>query len=191
VEKSFAEFTLTLDYADLPESVLKTLRRSFYDTLGVAAVGSRTAMSNIAYRCACAVFGPGQDGVARALMLGGSFSPVGAAMVGAFTVDSVDAHDGSTPCRGHAGSAVFPSLLAMADCQKGIDGQHFAAALACAYEVSYRAGLTQHANCADYHTSGHGPLWGLRWPERSFCTAMLSKFATRRALGSITAPEVR
>jgi len=35
-------------------------------------------------------------------------SPVGAAMAGAFTIDSIDAHDGTTPNKGHVRSAVFP-----------------------------------------------------------------------------------
>lgn len=74
-------------------------------------------------------------------------------MAGAMTVDSVDAHDGTSPCKGHAGSAVFPAMFAFAD-GRDITGADFATMLAVGYEVSYRAGLAQHATCADYHTSG-------------------------------------
>ena len=74
-------------------------------------------------------------------------------MAGAMTIDSVDGHDGSSPCKGHAGSAIFPALFALAD-GKGFTGQDLATYLALAYEISYRAGLTQHDTCADYHTSG-------------------------------------
>jgi 2-methylcitrate dehydratase PrpD len=92
------------------------------------------------------------------LMDGRSVSPAGAAMAGGFTVDSIDAHDGTTPNKGHAGSAVFPALLAVADAQRSlgrdITGADFAVWLAIAYEVSYRAGQVQHATCPDYHTSG-------------------------------------
>ena len=151
----FHKFAADLTLADLPDDVLRVLRRSFTDTMGVAAVGSTTAMADIARRGAVALFGAGAAGGARIVMNGQTVSPAGAAMAGAFTVDAVDAHDGTSPCKGHAGSAVFPALLAMADAAEGtMTGADFAALLAVAYEVSYRAGLAQHATCADYHTSG-------------------------------------
>ncbi|MGC1495619.1 MAG: MmgE/PrpD family protein [Sulfitobacter sp.] len=151
----FYDFAADLNHSDLPDDVLRVLRRSFTDTMGVAAVASTTNMANIARRGAVALFGPGGAGGARILMNGQMVSPAGAAMAGAFTVDAVDAHDGTSPCKGHAGSAVFPALLAMADVgETPMTGAEFAALLAVAYEVSYRAGLAQHATCADYHTSG-------------------------------------
>ncbi len=155
---SMSDFAATLTYADLPESLLVVLRRSFLDTMGVAAIGSTTELSSLAQKGALAVFGTGAAGPARMLMDGRKVSPAGAAMAGAFTVDSIDAHDGVSPNKGHAGSANFPSLLAVADarCFAGaeITGEDFATWLAIAYEVSYRAGQVQHATCTDYHTSG-------------------------------------
>ncbi|MBE1283344.1 MAG: MmgE/PrpD family protein [Rhodobacteraceae bacterium] len=151
----FARFAANLRYEDLPTTVLETLRRSFTDTMGVAAIGSTTELSAISRKVAPMIFGTGGAGEARMLMDGRSVSPVGAAMAGAFTIDSIDAHDGTTPCKGHAGSAIFPALIAMTQAAaEGIDGRRFAELLAVAYEVSYRAGLAQHATCADYHTSG-------------------------------------
>ncbi|WP_298862526.1 MmgE/PrpD family protein [uncultured Sulfitobacter sp.] len=151
----FDTFAATLSFDDLPPELLWTLRRSFTDTMGTAAVASTTEMADIARRGALAVFGPGGAGTARILLHGGPVSPVGAAMAGAFTVDAVDAHDTTSPCKGHAGSAVFPALLALADAlDLPVTGQEFAVWLAVAYEVSYRAGLAQHATCEDYHTSG-------------------------------------
>lgn len=154
----FHDFAAGLTYSDLPDAVLTILRRSFLDTIGVAAVGSTTELSAISRSGAAALFGVADAGPARMLMDGRSVSPAGAAMAGAFTIDSIDAHDGTSPCKGHAGSAIFPALLAIADAEtsKGrpVDGASFATMLAIAYEVSYRAGLTQHAICDDYHTSG-------------------------------------
>ena len=149
-----ANFSADLRISDLPEPVLATLRRSFLDTMGVAAIGATTGMSAIARRGALAVFGVGTAGASRMLVDGRKTSPAGAAMAGAFTVDAVDAHDTNSWVKGHAGSAVFPALLAVADALPGMTGGEFAAHLAVAYEVSYRAGLVQHATCADYHTSG-------------------------------------
>lgn len=158
MKPDFAEFAQTLSYESLPPELIMLLRRSFKDTMGVAAIGSTTDMAAIARRGAGAVFGLGNRGGARVLMNGQIASPAGAAMAGAFTIDAIDAHDGTTPNKGHAGSAVFPSLLAVADALrsegKEITGRNFAELLAVAYEVSYRAGQAQHATCADYHTSG-------------------------------------
>ncbi len=156
--KTMAAFTANLTYKDLPEALLRILRRSFLDTMGVAAIGSTTDMSAIARKGALAVFGTGTAGGARILMDGNTLSPAGAAMAGAFMVDSIDAHDSTSYNKGHAGSAVFPALLAVADTLRAngtpITGRDFAIWLAIGYEVSYRAGQVQHATCADYHTSG-------------------------------------
>jgi len=151
----FDGFAAGLRYDALPEDVLAVLRRSFTDTMGVAAVGSTTPLSGIARRVAPMIFGGGSAGSARMLIDGTGVSPVGAAMAGAFTIDSIDAHDGTTPCKGHAGSAIFPALIAMVQASgRPVDGKGFAELLGVAYEVSYRAGLAQHATCTDYHTSG-------------------------------------
>ncbi|MBT5570819.1 MAG: MmgE/PrpD family protein, partial [Alphaproteobacteria bacterium] len=152
---SFETFGDELTYDALPVEVLAILRRSFTDTIGVAAVGSTTPLSKIARRVAPMLFGSGTAGTSRMLMDGTAVSPAGAAMAGAFTIDSIDAHDGTTPCKGHAGSAIFPAMIALAQAtDKEIDGKSFAEILALAYEFSYRAGLVQHATCPDYHTSG-------------------------------------
>jgi 2-methylcitrate dehydratase PrpD len=158
MQRGFSDFTHDVTFDDLPADLLALLRRSFLDTMGVAAIGSTTEMSQIARRGAVALFGTGSAGGSRILMDGRKVSPAGAAMAGAFMVDSIDAHDGTTPNKGHAGSAVFPALLAVTDAMRGngqtVTGRDFATWLAVAYEVSYRAGQVQHATCPDYHTSG-------------------------------------
>ncbi|MEM7194918.1 MAG: MmgE/PrpD family protein [Pseudomonadota bacterium] len=155
---NFSNFANTLSYKSLPEELLVLLRRSFMDTMGVAALGSTTEMSERARRASLTLFGAAAGSSSRMLMDGRNVSPAGAAMAGAFTVDSIDAHDGNTPNKGHAGSAVFPAVLAVADSilqsDRRISGQDLAVWLAVAYEVSYRAGQVQHATCTDYHTSG-------------------------------------
>jgi len=156
--QTMADFAANLTYKDLPDPLLRILRRSFFDTMGVAAIGSTTNMSSISRKAALAVFGTGSAAGARILMDGNTLSPAGAAMAGAFMVDSIDAHDSTSYNKGHAGSAVFPALLAVADAMRAngapVTGHDFATWLAIAYEVSYRAGQVQHATCADYHTSG-------------------------------------
>ena len=147
------EFAANLRYGTLNEDVLQVLRRSLLDTIGVAAIGSQSEMAQIGTQTAVIMFGSTPTSSARCLFDGNLASAAGAAMAGAITIDSVDGHDGSSSCKGHAGSAIFPALFALADGQ-GFTGQDLATYLALAYEISYRAGLTQHDTCADYHTSG-------------------------------------
>ena len=147
------DFAASLSFKALPEDVLKVLRRSLLDSIGVAAMGAQTDMARIGTKTARAMFGATSASAARCLFDGHLASLAGAAMAGAMTIDSIDAHDGTSPCKGHAGSAIFPALLALAD-ERSMTGQDFATYLALAYEISYRAGLTQHDTCADYHTSG-------------------------------------
>ncbi|MEQ6204253.1 MmgE/PrpD family protein [Sulfitobacter sp. HNIBRBA2951] len=171
----FDQFAATLTYDDLPDDVLWTLRRSFTDTVGTAAVGTTTQMADIARRGARALFGVGGAGAARIMLDGTAVSPAGAAMAGAFTVDAIDAHDTTSPAQGHAGSAVFPALLAFADASAvPVTGRDFMLWLAIAYEVSYRAGLAQHATCADYHTSG-------AWTSTGIAVAVARAMGLNRA----------
>lgn len=154
-----AAFVHGLRYEDIPEDVLRVLRRSLLDTMGVAAIGSTTALSARARAFARRWWCSAPDAPSSRLLFdGGRASPAGAALAGAFTIDSIDAHDGYSAVKGHAGSAVFPGVLAVADLLAGlgrqIDGRALLTALAAAYEVSYRSGLTQHATVPDYHTSG-------------------------------------
>ena len=114
----FEEFAAGLTYEDVPEAMRALLRVSFVDTMGVAAIGATTEMSQIARKSTPRLFGAGSAGAARMLMDGREVSPVGAAMAGGFTVDSVDAHDGTTPNKGHVGSAVFPAVLAVVDAMR-------------------------------------------------------------------------
>ena len=173
------DFAAGLTFDALPEPLIAMLRRSFVDTIGVAAIGATTEMSRFARKGALAVLGAGEAGPARMLIDGRVVGPVGAAMAGAFTIDSIDAHDGSSPEKGHAGSAVFPALLAVADALRSggarIDGRDFATWLAIAYEVSYRAGQAQHATCAEYHTSGAWTAVGVA----TACARMLGCDAER------------
>ncbi|MEM7172668.1 MAG: MmgE/PrpD family protein [Pseudomonadota bacterium] len=155
----FADFAADLSYELVPDQVKNLLRRSTLDTMGVAAVAAKTQLSQIVRDFAAAHWCAGPSGLtARPLFDGRSVSAPGAAFAGAFTVDSIDAHDGYTACKGHAGSAVFPAVLAFADGLKSQGrmptAEEFLVALAVAYEVSYRAGLTLHGTAADYHTSG-------------------------------------
>jgi len=159
MKQNFCHFIQTLSYQMLPPEVIAIMKRSLLDTIGVGAVGSATTISAITRRFACEHMPCATDGPkARLLFDGRSVSPMGAAMAGAFTIDSIDAHDGYSAVKGHAGSGVLPGVLAIADDLLGrgrkLSGRELLTALAIGYEIAYRSGLAMHATCADYHTSG-------------------------------------
>ena len=152
-----AGFVLDTEFGDLPDPVIRTALRCCLDTAGVAAAGRKTDLSRIVVEHAADFLAPGRD-TSDILFTGRTASPMGAALAGGMTVDSVDAHDGHSLTKGHAGAAVFPSLHAFASAaQNGgrtLSGRAFLAALAVGYEIALRAGICLHATAGDYHTSG-------------------------------------
>ena len=159
MKKSFCEFVQNLRYEDIPAEVLAVMRRSLLDTIGVAVIGSQTDISAIVKNFTAMHMPCGESTPQARMLFGGqTTSPMGAAMAGAFTIDSVDAHDGYSAVKGHAGSGVLPGVLAIVDALlkqgKVVSGRDLIVALSIAYEVAYRSGLTLHATTSDYHTSG-------------------------------------
>jgi len=157
--RSVCDFALRLRRQDIPNEVMDVMQRSLLDTLGVAAVGSTTQISCVVRKFAAMQMPAGNNTPsARLFFSGQALSPMGAAMAGAFTIDSVDAHDGYSKVKGHAGSAVLPAVFAVVDALRRqgrtLSGGDVMIALLVGYEVSYRAGLTLHATVTDYHTSG-------------------------------------
>ena len=51
--RDMSDFAATLGYDDLPSDLLWTLRRSFTDTMGVAAIGATTDMARLAGNPGC------------------------------------------------------------------------------------------------------------------------------------------
>ena len=147
---SLHDFVFTTRFEDLPAAVQRIMERSVLDTLGVAAVGTTTAMGRATADYVRAHHCPGPEGpTARLLFQGQAVSPEGAALASAYAIDSIDAHDGHSPVKGHAGSGIFPALLAFSEDLrnqgKPLSGPDFLAAMAIGYEVAYRAGLALHA----------------------------------------------
>ena len=75
MDASFADFAANLTIKDIPDAVLGTMRRSFLDTMGVAAIASTTDMAKIGVKVAPIIGGAGKTS-ARILMNGtGSAQP--------------------------------------------------------------------------------------------------------------------
>jgi len=152
---SVVSFVHDLRFADLPEPVVAQATRCLLDLVGVAAAGRKTDLSRIVHDHAARHYGAGSGGRgARLLFDGRRVSPLGAALAGASTIDSFDAHDGHVLTKGHMGVAVLPAVLALIDDGLAADGRELLTNMVLGYEVATRAGMALHATACDYHTSG-------------------------------------
>ncbi|SMF25552.1 2-methylcitrate dehydratase PrpD [Tistlia consotensis] len=152
-----AGFVRRLAFEDLPDAIVERGKLLLLDTIGVAVAGAGTEPAAIARRAAALLFPAGPrdaGGQARALFRGGALSPAGAAFAGATAIDSVDAHDGHQPSKGHAGVALLPGLLALAETGPACDGREFLTCYLLGYELAHRAAVALHTTVGDYHTSG-------------------------------------
>ena len=173
-------FIHKLRFGDIPAEVVAQAKLCLVDLAGAAAAGSETAMSRIIRNHAVETFGGGRKGV-RMMLDGRRVGPAGAAMAGGITIDAFDSHDGHVLTKGHAGVAILPTLLALADPVAKVSGREFLTSLVLGYEIAIRAGIATHRTCADYHTSGSWNALGAaavmaRWLK-------LSPTLTREALG--------
>ncbi len=133
-------------------------KQCLLDLLAVAASGTQTKLSHIITNHAVQHFAAGPDGGgARLLFDGRKCSPLGASLSNGMTIDSIDAHDGHKPTKGHAGCGVLPALLAMLDNETrahDVTEEELLTCLVVGYEIACRAGIALHASVPDYHTSG-------------------------------------
>jgi 2-methylcitrate dehydratase PrpD len=174
------DFILGLKAANIPLAARKAAARALIDTLGVAAAALSTRNSRIVRDFAAAACGAGERG-ARILFDGRHVSLPGAVMAGAGSIDSLDAHDGFKPTKGHIGVVVVPALFAFAEGFGAPSGEEFMTRLVLGYEIAARAGMALHATVADYHTSG---AWNALGAAAIGARAMgLSPEAVRHALG--------
>jgi len=152
------KFIHSLQWADIPKAQQAMAKQCLLDLLGVAASGTRTDLSRIINSHATEQFAAGNKGNgARLLFNGATCSPAGAALANGMTIDSIDAHDGHKPTKGHAGCGVLPALLAMLDNETtaaDVSEEELLTLIVIGYEIACRAGIALHASVPDYHTSG-------------------------------------
>ncbi len=180
------DFLHDLRFDAIPQSARHQARRCILDLVGVAASGRKTDLSRIVHGFALRQMAASDTG-ARLIFDGRRASASGAAYAGASTIDAFDAHDGHALTKGHAGVAVLPSILAVADAEGllgpgGISGAELITLTVIGYEIATRAGIALHRSVSDYHTSG-------AWNSLA-CAALgarlmgLDRETTRHALGT-------
>ena len=151
------QFIHQLCWSDIPLTSQNMSRRCLLDLLGVAASGTQTQLSRIIRKHAVEEFGGNS---ARLLFDGRTCSASGAALANGMTIDSIDAHDGFKPVKGHAGCGVLAALLAFAGKHEqsqstpSINETELLTCLVIGYEIACRAGIALHGSVSDFHTSG-------------------------------------
>lgn len=175
-------FIHSLTLSDIPEAVRRRALLCLLDLAGVAACGRETPVSRIVHDFVAEHQLGGRHG-ARMIFDGRRVSLPAAAMAGAATIDSYDAHDGHRLTKGHAGVVVLPALLAVEDeMAPSRDGAEFLTRLVLGYEIAIRAGIALHATVPDYHTSG---AWNALAAAAVVSRALGSdRETTRHALGT-------
>lgn len=149
-----AEFALETTPADIPPDVLARAADYVLDLLGVAAAATHLQASRIARETAMRMFSAASAADAAPILFDGRMaSRAGAAYAGAMQIDGLDAHDGFSLAKGHAGCALLPGLAALQYGQE-VSGRDFLASLVIGYELACRAGVALHDTTSDYHTSG-------------------------------------
>jgi 2-methylcitrate dehydratase PrpD len=141
----------------MPDEVIEFAKRCLLDLVGVMIAGSQTHLTRIIKDHAAEQFGAGS--LSASLLLDGRMvSPAGAALSNGMMIDSIDAHDGFKPAKGHVGCHVLPALIAFLESLNiPRSGKAFLSDLIIGYEIGGRAGVALHASAPDYHTSG---AWG-------------------------------
>lgn len=153
------DFLHQTQLSHIPSEAQAQARICLIDLLAASACGTmNTRMSAILRNHAVAFFAPagfqGKKRVAQILFDGREVSPLGAAMAGAGSIDSIDIHDGQKLTKGHVGCGILPSLLAFCQAEGQDSASEFLCSLILGYEIGSRAGIALHRGSADYHTSG-------------------------------------
>lgn len=134
-----AEFAAGLQFEDLPEKVVSSVKERMLDTVGVALAASRLDTSD-AVRTVAAAWGPGN---ASAIGLPARVSPHAAALVNGTLAHSLDFDDTHLPSILHPSACIVPASLAAGQAF-GSPGRDVVTAAAAAYEICVRIGMAAY-----------------------------------------------
>ena len=150
------DFIQQAKLSDFPPEIVEQARYCLLDLLGVAAAGSTTKTAKIISQFASQHMAAGRNQPEVPILFTNVVaSPSGAALAGASMIDSIDAHDGFRPAKGHAGCGLLPAILASLMERDGrIDEAELLCCLIVGYEIACRAAMALHTTVSDYHTSG-------------------------------------
>ncbi len=153
--KTYSDFVLCTVYEDIPADVVERAKDLILDLIAVSAAAHAIKASKLGRETAVRLFNSAtEDDKARILFDGRTASIAGAAYAGATQIDNLDAHDGYSSAKGHAGCGLFPAVLAFAEKDVHFSGRDLLTSMVIGYEIGCRAGLALHGTVTDYHSSG-------------------------------------
>ncbi|MFC1869723.1 MmgE/PrpD family protein [Chloroflexota bacterium] len=133
---TLAEFTASLNFADLPEKVVHETKRTILDSAGCALVGLSVDKGKIAVDLARHLGGLPEASI---LAIGDRVSCPNAAFANGELMNAMDFDTILVP--GHVSAFVIPATLALAECQKA-SGKSLIVAVAAAHEMAARVGAS-------------------------------------------------
>jgi 2-methylcitrate dehydratase PrpD len=160
-----AAFVAETRWGNLPPAVRNKVRLCLLDILGAAIVGTRTRISEIAARFADARW-PGEE--STILMHGKRALAEGAAFANACAANGIDIDDNAKYTKGHPGSQVFSTSLALAE-RLEHGGGRMLCAMVIGYEVAHRAARCWHDHYERLHADGS---WGAMACAAAACNLM-------------------
>lgn len=131
-EQRLSKFVATLDFDDLPETVVETISRAFLDTVGVTLAGSVEGAGRQAFETAD--IDPADADTATLLGIEGPGTPESIALRVGTASHALDYDDLSWAMDGHPSVTLVPPLLALAD-EVGASGPELIAAYAAGFEI--------------------------------------------------------
>ncbi|MFW6116380.1 MAG: MmgE/PrpD family protein [bacterium] len=160
-----ASFIASTSWVGLADAVKQKIRMALLDTLGAAVAGTQTRIAAITSDYAAETW----SGNESTLLLGGKrASRVGASFANSYAANALDIDDNGQYMKGHPGSQVVSTALAVGEAV-GSDGSQALTAMVVGYEVAHRMARCWHDHHSIYAACGS---WG-----SVACAAVTAKLA--------------
>jgi 2-methylcitrate dehydratase PrpD len=138
---------------DIPEDAKKKATLALLDAIGAAISGTMAEISTISLKFAAKAM---HGDEAAALVFGTKLTAAGAAFVNANSANAFDSDDDNPVVKGHIGSQLIPTALAVAQkCNRS--GRDLITAIAIGYEVAFRIAAAWHRHHDVWRAGGS---WG-------------------------------
>lgn len=151
ITKRLADFCAGLTYGDIPGKTAGSAMKLAFDTIGVAAGGTRPESSRTMMHFMKALDRPGDGTV---IGTGLKVAPEYAALLNGSFAHALDFDDLCNEASAHPGCVIFPAILAAGD-MAGCTGKDFILAAVVGYDVMCRIGRA--ANPAAHYGLGFHP----------------------------------
>ena len=179
IAEQFADFTSSLSFHQLPESVVEKTKLLFLDWLGATLQGSKEATTTIALEVAGDLKGPDEATVLADMSQNSCLMAALVNGVGSHALELDDLHRKGIY---HPGGPVFPAILAVAE-KLNLSGTKFIEAAVVGYEIGIRSAVAAGSSHYKFwHTTGTCGTFGAAAATAKLLS--LDKAQTSWALGS-------